>query len=94
MVAVKEMINVAPDESIRKTILLNFEREANLLATLTHPSIPRIYDYFSEDDRSYLVLEYIHGQDIEAIISEASGFLTEEQVLTWAIELCDRNNFV
>jgi len=94
LVAVKEMINVAPDESIRKTILQNFEREANLLATLTHPSIPRIYDYFSEDDRSYLVLEYIHGQDIEAIISEASGFLTEEQVLTWAIELCDVLSFL
>ncbi|GAB4429896.1 MAG: PQQ-binding-like beta-propeller repeat protein [Anaerolineales bacterium] len=94
LVAVKEMVNTAPDAKVRKTILQNFEREANILATLTHPSIPRIYDYFSEDDRSYLVLEYVHGQDIEAIISETSGFLTEEQVLTWAIELCDVLSFL
>ena len=89
LVAVKEMINLAPDPLVRQTIVKNFEREANLLATLNHPSIPRIYDYFSQDDRSYLVLEFIHGKDLEAIIAEADGFLPEEQALTWGIELCD-----
>ena len=89
LVAVKEMINMAPDPLVRQTIVQNFEREANLLATLNHPSIPRIYDYFSQDDRSYLVLEFIHGKDLEAIISETDGFLGESLVLTWGIELCD-----
>ncbi len=89
LVAVKEMVNMAPDPLIRQTIVQNFEREANLLATLTHPSIPRIYDYFTQDDRSYLVLEFIHGKDLEAIISDVNGFLPEDQVLGWAIELCD-----
>lgn len=89
LVAVKEMINLAPDPLVRQTIVQNFEREANLLATLNHPSIPRIYDYFSQDDRSYLVLEFIHGKDLEAIISDSDGFLPEAQVLSWGIELCD-----
>jgi len=89
LVAVKEMINMAPDPLVRQTIVKNFEREANLLATLDHPSIPRIYDYFSEEDRSYLVLEFVHGKDLEAIINDTSGFLTEEQVLTWSFQLCD-----
>jgi serine/threonine protein kinase len=94
LVAVKEMINTAPDPLIRQTIVQNFEREANLLATLNHPSIPRIYDYFSEENRSYLVIEYIHGKDLEAIISESDGFLMEEQVMTWGIELCDVLSFL
>lgn len=89
LVAVKEMINSAPDALVRQTIVQNFEREANLLATLHHPSIPRIYDYFTLDSRSYLVLEFIHGKDLEAIITEAQGFLPEHQVLSWAIDLCD-----
>ena len=89
LVAVKEMINTAPDPLVRETIVQNFEREANLLATLHHPSIPRIYDYFSVESRSYLVLEFIHGKDLEAIINETSSFLPEHQVLSWAIELCD-----
>lgn len=89
LVAVKEMINGAPDPLVRENIVQNFEREANLLATLQHPSIPRISDYFTMESRSYLVLEFIHGKDMEAIINETSGFLPESQVLTWAIELCD-----
>ena len=89
LVAVKEMINTAPDPLVRETIVQNFEREANLLATLHHPSIPRIYDYFSVESRSYLVLEFIHGKDMEAIINDAKNFLPEHMILSWAIELCD-----
>lgn len=89
LVAVKEMINRAPDPLVRKTIVQNFEREANILATLNHPSIPRIYDYFTNGDRSYLVEEFVNGKDLETIITETNGFLTEERVLGWAIDLCD-----
>jgi len=89
LVAVKEMIIMAPDPLVRQTIVQNFEREANLLATLHHPSIPRIYDYFSHDDRSYLVLEFIQGRDLEAVINDADGFLMEDQVISWGIQLCD-----
>ncbi len=88
-VAVKEMINTAPDPAVRDTIIRNFEREANILATLDHPSVPRIYDYFSQNERSYLILEFIDGKDLEAILNDAPGFLPEEQVVGWAIELCN-----
>lgn len=89
LVAVKEMINMAPDPLVRQTIVQNFEREANLLATLNHPAIPRIYDYFTQDNRSYLVLEFIHGKDLETVIADANSFLPEDQVISWAIQLCD-----
>jgi outer membrane protein assembly factor BamB len=88
-VAVKEMINLVRDPVIRDTIVRNFEREANILATLNHPCIPRIYDYFTQDDRSYLIIEFIDGKDLEAILTETNDFLPESQVLNWAIELCD-----
>ncbi len=94
LVAVKEMVNLAPDPKIRETIIQNFEREANILATLTHPSIPSIFDYFSNEDRSYLVLEYINGSDLEAVINESDGFLSSSQVVSWAIELCDVLSFL
>jgi len=89
LVAVKEMINQAPDPLVRQTIVQNFEREANMLATLNHPAIPRIYDYFTLDDRSYLVIEFIHGKDLETVIADANSFLSEDQVISWAIQLCD-----
>ena len=89
LVAVKEMINQAPDPLIRQTIVENFEREANILVTLSHPSIPDIFDYFTHESRSYLVLEYVQGRDMEAILTDAKGFLPEDQIIAWALELCD-----
>ncbi len=88
-VAVKEMLNLAADPNLRAMTLRNFEREANILAELNHPAIPKIYDYFSNKDRAYLVMEYIDGQDVEAIVNRVPDFLPVDMVCRWAIELCD-----
>ena len=94
LVAVKEMVNRALDPVVRNTIVRNFEREANLLASLDHRAIPRIYDYFSLNERSYLVLEYINGHDLEVVINNATDFLSEERIVRWALELCDVLNYL
>lgn len=94
IVAVKEMINQAPDPQVRKNIIRNFEREANILVTLSHPSIPQVFDYFSHDERSYLVIELISGKDLEKVLEATEGFLPEEQIVAWAIELCDVLSFL
>lgn len=89
LVAVKEMITQVTDELIRKSIYKIFEREANILATLRHPSIPRIYDYFIVKDRAYLVLEYVQGKNLEQVLIDTDSFFPEEQILAWAVEICD-----
>lgn len=86
---VKEMLNTATDPQVRAMIKSNFEREANILATLSHPSIVQVYDYFSEGSRSYLVLEYVEGKDLEAVLNETEGFLSEVQIVRWAIQICE-----
>ncbi|MGC9397500.1 MAG: PQQ-binding-like beta-propeller repeat protein [Anaerolineae bacterium] len=87
--AVKEMVNTAADVEVRQMVVRNFEREASILATLSHPAIPQVYDYFTEGRRSYLVLEFVSGQDLESLLSSVEGFLREEKVVEWAIQLCD-----
>ena len=89
LVAVKEMISQVTDKLIRKSLFKIFEREANLLATLRHPAIPRIYDYFTINDRAYLVMEFIQGKNLEQLLSDAKDFFPEDQVLSWAVEICD-----
>ncbi len=89
LVAVKEMITHARDPLVRETVIRNFEREAHILASLRHPAIPQIFDYFAIGNRAYLVLEFIQGKDLEALLNETEGFFPEAQVLGWAIELCD-----
>lgn len=87
--AVKEMMNLTPDSEMRKVIIQNFEREANILATLDHPAVPEIFDFFSEGTRSFLVMEFISGQSLEQACDKTEGFLPEETVLDWAVEICD-----
>lgn len=94
LVAIKEMFNRALDPVVRTTIVRNFEREANILASLDHRAIPRIYDYFTVNDRSYLVEEYVNGSDLETIINSSNDFLAEERVVRWAVELCDVLSFL
>ncbi len=88
-VAVKEMINRARDDMLRESAVIMFEREANVLASLQHPSIPKIHDYFTIGSQSYLVMELIPGQNLEKIIDQTQGFIPESQVISWTIELCD-----
>jgi outer membrane protein assembly factor BamB len=80
---------VDPDPVQRDVTVQYFEREANILASLSHPSIVSIYDYFSEEGRLYLVMEYIQGRNLDQIIEESPGPLAEEQVISWAIQICD-----
>jgi eukaryotic-like serine/threonine-protein kinase len=88
-VAVKEMLNLASDPNLREMTLKNFEREANILAELSHRAIPKIYDYFSNKDRAYVVMEYINGKDLEAIVNSVPDFLPLDKVRQWALEICD-----
>jgi outer membrane protein assembly factor BamB/tRNA A-37 threonylcarbamoyl transferase component Bud32 len=91
LVAVKDIINQAPDP--RKQIKF-FERQVNILATLSHPAIPRILDCFTDERHCYLVLEFIHGETLEAIMSKTSGFIEGEKVIHWTIELCEVLGFL
>jgi outer membrane protein assembly factor BamB/tRNA A-37 threonylcarbamoyl transferase component Bud32 len=87
--AIKEMVNTAADPQMRELTTKSFEREASILATLDHPAVPDVYDYFTEADRSYLVLEFIRGKDLDAMLAEQQGFFEQERVLDWALQLCD-----
>jgi serine/threonine-protein kinase len=65
-----------------------FEREARILKSLNHPGIPKYYDFFVEKDRKYLVMELIHGHNLEQLIYQR-GALTPEQTIKWMIQVCD-----
>ncbi len=87
-VAIKEMSEhgLSPEELQEATEA--FHREAILLAGLSHPSLPRIYDHFSEDGRWYLVMDFIEGETLEALLAKKGGRLSVEKTLDLGIKLC------
>jgi outer membrane protein assembly factor BamB len=46
-------------------------------------------DYFTEGDRSYLVLDMIRGKDLEAWLEEQTDYLDQRKALDWLLQLCD-----
>jgi serine/threonine-protein kinase len=69
-----------------------FRREANILARLDHPNLPKVSDFFAVGVRDYLVMDYIPGKDLRSRMLDAkqkSAFLEEREVLAWAYQLAD-----
>lgn len=51
-----------------------FEREARLISQLEHPNTITIYDYGEDGDELYLVMEYIDGPSLQALIKQQGPF--------------------
>ncbi|MDY6939994.1 MAG: serine/threonine-protein kinase [Cyanobacteriota bacterium] len=74
-----------------------FEREAQVLATLNHPSIPKYLDYFhldtSSDRQFYLVQELIEGESLAERVKKGWR-ATEEQVYQIGVQVLEVLNYL
>lgn len=74
-----------------------FYKEASTLARLDHPNLPKVSDHFSEGNRDYLVMDFVPGQDLHVLLTNAireGQPLAERQVLAWADQLCSALDFL
>src|SRR5512143_3233129 len=82
------------DERIIEQTRAQFEREARILATLRHPNLPRVTDYFTFDDQEFLVMDYIEGQSLEEMMAVQPGGLDEGTVFDWADQLLSALEYI
>src|SRR6266702_4469317 len=74
-----------------------FLREATVLARLDHPNLPKVSDFFSNGPRDYLVMDFVPGKDLRAMMLEARrshNFLPEKEVLSWADQIANALAFL
>ena len=64
-----------------------FEREARTISSLNHPNICTLHDIGSQDGTTYLVMEYVEGETLEARLQK--GPLPLKQALAYGMEICD-----
>lgn len=89
LVVLKEA--VIPEDSplnIRDKAREMFEREASLLMKINHPNIVHVQDYFIDEGRNYLMLEYVAGQDLRQYVKQ-NGPQRETVVIEWAIQIAN-----
>ncbi|HXR64878.1 MAG TPA: serine/threonine-protein kinase, partial [Ktedonobacteraceae bacterium] len=96
LVAVKQinLKGLSSQEIIEATDAFN--REAEILTSLSHPLLPRIYDRFSDSEHWYLVMNFIEGQTLDDYLEQqvvralpSRRGLSLDETLAIGLHLCD-----
>jgi serine/threonine protein kinase len=94
--AVKEMLDEFKNDAERNQAVEWFGREATLLLDLNHLCIPRVRDFFVEEDKHYLVMDFIEGRTLGEVLERdgtvpglngAHG-VPEARARSWAQQIC------
>ncbi len=87
--AIKEMSLSMVSSDEQEQAIQNFKDEAKMLWALNHPNLPSFTGFFSQNQRYFLVMEYIDGYTLEDLLERNGAPFPERRVLRWARQLCD-----
>jgi len=79
-VAIKERRADRNSEELRPA----FKREAQLLANLDWPILPKVHEHFFVEREQYIVMELIEGDDLAKLLKDRKRPFAVEEVLPWA----------
>jgi serine/threonine protein kinase len=82
--AIKELIPTATEAEVWEKAQELFQREAAILYQIEHPQVPKFRERFEQDQRLFLVEDYVAGKTYRAILSERQAVgqaLTGAEVL-------------
>ncbi|MBI2266451.1 MAG: serine/threonine protein kinase [Armatimonadetes bacterium] len=87
--ALKELKGDRMSPEDREEAAVNFRKEAEILASLSHPGLPKVIDFFTLGPRHYLVMELLEGETLDDLLGERRAPLPESEVLPLAFQICD-----
>ena len=76
------------DESVKS----RFYTEAKVMVELNHPNIRQVYDLDELDGRPAIIMEYLEGDDLKALMKQGRRF-TDEELKRWWNQLVDALNY-
>jgi serine/threonine protein kinase len=88
--AIKEMspAQLAPQD--RAWAIPAFQREAQILARLSHPGLTAVTDFFPEGGNWYLVMDYVEGETLKDRLARApGGRMPLDEALNITRQLCN-----
>lgn len=89
--AKRNKILTAAQIAAQKTVIAE---EVRVLTEIKHDSILRVYDYFSEADRHYLVTEFVEGNNFNELLRKGSDHFSIFQILKWSDELLNAVSYL
>lgn len=80
---------VVPDgsnEELKEQSYSQLKREAEMLARLSHEQIAQVFDHFIDNQRHYIVVEYLSGSDLRRLVKE-NGAQPQSLVVEWGLQM-------
>jgi serine/threonine-protein kinase len=88
--AIKEMSQSAITGPLeRRQAREAFLQEAEMLAGLSHPHLPRVTDHFEQDGKAYLVMEFVPGETLLSFLQREGLPQPQARVFEWTRQLSD-----
>jgi tRNA A-37 threonylcarbamoyl transferase component Bud32 len=84
----ESVIPPGTSEILKEKAQSMFLREAQLLLKLSHPQIVRVYEHFVEDNRHYLLLDYVSGQTVKQAV-KLQGPYHQLDVIDYAQQMAE-----
>ncbi|HUQ26374.1 MAG TPA: serine/threonine-protein kinase [Burkholderiales bacterium] len=73
-VAIKTILTSTLDEATAKHYSMRFKREVRAVAKVNHANIVQVYDFGTEGDLAYIVMEYIEGKELKDALETKKRF--------------------
>ena len=73
--------SLLPQYAQNEKVVQRFYQEGKVLAQLSHPAIVQLYDFFVEQGIPYLVMEYVEGEPLDALLERIRKPLAWEWIL-------------
>ena len=91
--AIKEVKKHSNDAQYRVNVN-SLKQEAEMMKGLNHPLLPKIFDIIEEDNRLFVVMDYIEGLDLSQVLKRRVSAIPEELVIDWGIQLCEAMQYL
>ena len=66
-----------------EAIVARFQNEAKVMVQLNHPNIRQVYDFCYIDERPCILMEYLEGTDLKALMKSGRRFTNDELIKWW-----------
>ena len=91
-VAIKTILTKKLDAEAARMVAVRFEREVRAVARLNHRNIVQVYDFGTEGELAYIVMEFIQGRELKDYFDGTERF-DLKTILQLMTELLDALDF-
>jgi len=88
----KEFLPLNQSEYVVEKSRSLFEREARALYQIDHPQIPKFLAWFTQNDRLFIVQDYVDGKTYSQLLQERQQqqtLFSEAEIIQWLTDLLD-----